>query len=116
MPNRFCAICGKTIDDGAPHFGMCLECYLKENPLFTLPTKYSFKSCVECGSYSKHEGWVVPKNSDIFAVTQEILTKDLLKTYISKQHLEFTFKIKEGSFEYSSRNLLKGFILEIRSL
>ncbi|MHA1150030.1 MAG: NMD3-related protein [Promethearchaeota archaeon] len=113
MPNRFCAICGKNINKDAPHFGMCLGCYLKENPLFILPAKYSFKSCVECRSYSKNEGWVIPKDDDIFATTQEILTKDLLKTYISKQNLEFTFYVREESFEYSSRHLLKGFILEI---
>ncbi|TFG19900.1 MAG: hypothetical protein EU533_06435 [Promethearchaeota archaeon] len=113
MPNRFCAICGKSIDKKAPHFGLCMGCYLKEHPLFVLPERYSFKICVECGSYSKHEGWVVPKEDDILTITQDIILKSLLKTYVSKQNLGFKFNVKEESYEYSSRHLLKGFILEV---
>ena len=60
MSHRFCAICGKPIDNTAPHFGMCQNCYLKENPLFELPSTLSFKICIDCGSYSKKEEWVKP--------------------------------------------------------
>ena len=55
MPNWFCAICGKDLDESAPRFNMCLNCYLKENPLFMLPQIFELRICSECGSYTKHE-------------------------------------------------------------
>jgi len=42
MPNRFCAICGINLGKEDPHFGMCLECYLKEHPLFELPDHFIY--------------------------------------------------------------------------
>jgi NMD protein affecting ribosome stability and mRNA decay len=64
MPRRFCAICGKDIDKTAPHFGMCLECYAKEHPLFELPGKFSMQICIDCGSFNIKEEWIKPKENE----------------------------------------------------
>ena len=63
MPNRFCAICGKSLNEDSPHFGMCLKCYLEENPLFELPKTFSVNVCIDCGSYSKKDVWIEPTKS-----------------------------------------------------
>ena len=70
MVNRFCAICGKNLDENAPHFGMCLNCYLKEHPLFELPNRFSFKTCIDCGSYSIKEEWIKFENEKLGGFTQ----------------------------------------------
>ena len=50
MARRFCAICGKKLDENAPHFSMCINCFAKENPLFEIPKEFSFRMCNECGN------------------------------------------------------------------
>ncbi len=107
MPNKFCAICGKNIDDTAPHFGMCFQCYLIENPLFELPDAFSFKICLDCGSYSKREEWFEPKKTELLSVIEESIKYFLLNSYKKKRNIDFTLSFTEESFVYSSRNLLK---------
>ena len=94
MPNRFCAICGKGIDENDPHFGLCYSCYLKENPLFELPEEFSFNICLDCGNYSKKENWIKPENNDLLATINEALNKYMLQSYIKKERIEFSTVFK----------------------
>lgn len=104
MPHRFCAICGSELDENAPHFGMCLNCYLEENPLFELPKSYNFKLCIDCLKYSIKDEWYEPAKNEIFPVIEEILTRFLLKNYIKHGLIAFSFSF--DNLIYSSRNLL----------
>ena len=104
MPHRFCAICGSEIDENAPHFGMCLNCYLEENPVFELPKSYNFKLCIDCLKYSKKEEWYEPAKKEIFPVIEEVLTRFLLKNYTKQGLIAFSFSFDK--LIYSSRNLL----------
>jgi len=104
MPHRFCAICGSELDEKAPHFGMCLNCYLEENPLFELPKSYNFKLCMDCLKYSIKEEWYDSAENEIFAVIEEVLTRFLLKNYIKQGLILFSFSFDK--LIYSSRNLL----------
>jgi len=87
MAHRFCAICGKTLDKNAPHFGMCLNCYLKENDLFELPEKFTFRTCIDCGSFSVKEEWFNPENNEIFSIIEDVLYRFLLKPISKKKTL-----------------------------
>ncbi|NVM45675.1 MAG: hypothetical protein HWN79_12240 [Candidatus Lokiarchaeota archaeon] len=104
MPHRFCAICGSELDENAPHFGMCLNCYLEENPLFELPKSYNFRLCMDCFKYSKKEEWFEPAENEIFLVIEEVLTRFLLKKYTRQGLIAFSFSFDK--LIYSSRNLL----------
>ena len=104
MPHRFCAICGTELDKNAPHFGMCLNCYLEENPLFELPKSYNFKLCIDCQKYTKKEEWFEPAENEILAIIKEVLTRFLLKNYVKQGLIAFSFSFDE--LMYSSRNLL----------
>ena len=104
MPHRFCAICGSELDENAPHFGMCLNCYLEENPLFELPKSYSFRLCMDCLKYSKKEEWFQPAEKEVFPVIEEVLTRFLLKKYTKQGLIAFSFSFDK--LIYSSRNLL----------
>ncbi len=106
-PRRFCAICGKIIDDSSPNFGMCLECYLKEHPLFELPEKFSFKICNECGSYCKNEERVQPKEIEIESIIEEAIRRYLLGRYNKAGNIEFVISFNQENFEYSSKGLIK---------
>ncbi len=106
MPNRFCAICGIELVNDYPHFGMCLECYLKENPLFELPNKFSLNVCFDCGSYAKKEVWIESLESGIFSIIKEALQKYLLKPILKKNKIEFSISFNEESFVFSSKELL----------
>ncbi|MBY9016173.1 MAG: hypothetical protein KGD68_10810 [Candidatus Lokiarchaeota archaeon] len=104
MPHRFCAICGTVIDEFAPHFGMCLNCYLDENPLFELPNIYSFKLCIDCQKYSKKEEWIESENKDLFKIIEDALIRFLLRNYIKQDMIMFSFSF--DTLVYSSRDLL----------
>lgn len=106
MPNRFCAICGRDIQDDAPHFALCVICYLKEHPLFELPEKFSFKTCIDCGSYSKREQWKLPRENEILSVIEEAIYNFLLKQYLKKGNIEFEIFIDEETIIYSSKDLI----------
>jgi len=107
MPNRFCAICGKVISDADPHFGMCYDCYLKEKPLFDLPKRFSLNICIDCGSYSKKEIWIEPRDNELFPTINEAIHRFLLKNYLKKGNIEFSITFDEKSYIFSSKDLLK---------
>lgn len=107
MPNRFCAICGKVISDADPHFGMCYDCYLKEKPLFDLPKRFSLNICIDCGSYSKKEVWIEPRDNELFPTINEAIHRFLLKNYLKKGNIEFSITFDEKSYIFSSKDLLK---------
>ena len=104
MPHRFCAICGKEIDEFAPHFGMCLNCYLNENPLFELPNNYSFRLCIDCQKYSKKEDWIESDSKDLFKIIEEALIRFVLRNYVKRNMIIFSFSFDK--LVYSSRDLL----------
>ncbi len=106
MPNRFCAICGKVISDADPHFGMCYDCYLKEKPLFDLPKRFSLNICIDCGSYSKKEVWIEPRDNELFPTINEAIHRFLLKNYLKKSNIEFSITFDEKSYIFSSKDLL----------
>jgi len=108
MVNRFCAICGKDISkQDSPHFGMCLECYLEENPLFNLTDDFTFKICSNCLSYSKKEKWIKPEIQDIYSVIKEGINKYILEPSFKEGRIQFQIRLNESSFEYTSKNLLR---------
>ncbi|MHA1931207.1 MAG: NMD3-related protein, partial [Promethearchaeota archaeon] len=107
MPNRFCAICGKNLDEDSPHLGMCLNCYAKEHPLFDLPDKFAINVCIDCGNYSKKDVWLEPSEVDLFSILSETVHKFLLKPLIKNNQIEFSFTFNENSLMYSSKDILK---------
>jgi NMD protein affecting ribosome stability and mRNA decay len=107
MPNRFCAICGISLGEDSPHFGMCLNCYLKENPLFELPKSYSVNVCIDCGNYSKKDAWVTPMSDDMFSILHEIIQKFIIKSQIKNEQIEIDFEINRENIEFSSSDLIK---------
>ena len=113
MPKRFCAICGKDIDDSAPHFGMCLNCYLKENPLFVLPDHFEVKICNNCGKFAKKDTWIQSESHELFEIIEEALEKLLLKQLKNALNIRFEITPIEDSFIYSSKGLLIGLDLKI---
>ncbi|TFG28481.1 MAG: hypothetical protein EU532_05140 [Promethearchaeota archaeon] len=116
MPHRFCAICGKDIDKTAPHYGMCLECYSKEHPLFEFPEKFSLQICIDCGSFIIKEEWIKPQEKEIFSIVKEAVKKYLLKSYSKEDKINFTISFDEGSFVYSSKDLLISMNLMIEGI
>jgi len=113
MTHRFCAICGKDLDKNAPHYSMCMNCYLKENPLFELPSTFSLNICGDCGSFTKSEEWIESESEDLFLIINEALNKYVLKKYLKNDAIEFDFVVDDDSLEYSSNNNLKALSLNI---
>ena len=108
MVNRFCAICGKDIrKQDSPHFGMCLECYLEENPLFNIAKEFTFKICQHCLSYSKKEKWIEPEIQDIYSIIEEGIRKFLLEPSFKDENIEFQIRFDESSIEYTAKNLIR---------
>jgi len=114
MVRRFCAICGKDLDESAPHFGMCLSCYLKERPLFELPKRFSFKTCIDCGSYSIKEEWFEPEVNELDSIIKEAVFRFILKPIERKNDIEFSVFLDEDTFSYSSQDLLKSLDLTVQ--
>ncbi|MBD3341046.1 MAG: hypothetical protein GF353_18195 [Candidatus Lokiarchaeota archaeon] len=112
-PNRFCAICGKDIDDSAPHYAMCLECYLKENPLFFLPSDLSLKICLDCGSYAKKDQWNRPESPNLKSLVFDAIDHYSLKNIKHKREIRFLMKMNEESKEYNSRNLVRSVVVDV---
>jgi nonsense-mediated mRNA decay protein 3 len=106
MPNRFCAICGKKLGEHDPHFGMCLQCYLKENPLFDIPHQLSINMCLDCGSFSKKDVWIEPLNNDLFSILEQAILRFVLKSLLKSDSIEFSISFNEDSFIYSSKDSL----------
>jgi nonsense-mediated mRNA decay protein 3 len=113
MPHRFCAVCGKDLNDSAPNFSLCLNCYLKEHPLFELPDKFSLKICIDCNKYSIREAWTIPEEKEIFSIIEEAVNKSLLKHILKTKKIRFTFSFDKDSMIYSSKDLLKSVNLKL---
>ncbi|TXT54033.1 MAG: NMD3 family protein [Promethearchaeota archaeon] len=113
MPDRFCAICGKPLSKKAPHFAMCLDCYLEENPLFELPQKFSFKVCPDCGKYSKHEKWIDSDSLDIFEIIRQAIYRFLLSSIIEKRNIDFSIEFDEDSLQYTQGDLIRDIDVKI---
>lgn len=113
MSHRFCAICGKDIDDSAPHFGMCIICYLKEHPLFELPGKFTIKVCIDCGNYTIKDKWIESQENEIFLIIENAVRNFLLKPYSKESKIKFSISFDKNSFVYSSKDMLKSVILVI---
>lgn len=113
MPRRFCAICGKDIDETAPHFGMCLDCYLKEHPLFELPENFELKICNYCGKFSKKEIWIQSDSYEPLDIINEAIEKLLLKQIKNEALIHFKVIPEDESFIYSSRGFLVNLNLRI---
>lgn len=116
MSRRFCAICGKDIDKTAPHFGMCLECYSKEHPLFELPEKFSIKICIDCGNYTIKEEWFESHEKEIFSIVENGIRKFLLKPYSKEGKIKFSVSFDKNSFVYSSKDMVKSMKLVIEGI
>ncbi len=114
MPHRFCAVCGKALDNKSTHYNMCMNCYLNENPLFELPDSFSIKICNECGKYSKKEEWVECQSDDVFSIIEESVKRFLLKNYLKSNLIDFVFIHDDQTVIYSSSGLIKSFTLIIR--
>ncbi|MFX1418649.1 MAG: NMD3-related protein [Promethearchaeota archaeon] len=106
MPNRFCAICGKNLGDEDPHYGLCLNCYLKENPLFQLPNNFSLNICLDCGSFSKKDIWIESEQNELFLTIKQAIRRFLLKSFMKKYDIDFSVNLDESSYVYSSKDLL----------
>ena len=107
MPNRFCAICGKDLNDFAPNYGMCLNCYLKEHPLFELQERFSFKICPDCGKYSKKDIWIKSESTELFDIIESSIIRFVLKAYLKRNNIKFFITFDEESIVFSSKDLLK---------
>ncbi|MFX0077498.1 MAG: NMD3-related protein, partial [Candidatus Hermodarchaeota archaeon] len=112
MPHRFCAICGSELEENAPHFSMCLNCYLKENPLFILPKSFNLKLCIDCLKYAKKEEWYEPSEPEVLLVIEEALSRFLLKQYLKQDLISFSFSF--DNLSYSSRDLLTSLEVSVR--
>jgi NMD protein affecting ribosome stability and mRNA decay len=106
MPKRFCAICGKDIDETAPHFSMCLDCYLKENPLFILPDHFNLKICNYCGKFTKKDTWIPSNSYETLEIIEEAIQILLLNQIKNAQSMRFKIIPIEESTIYSSNGLL----------
>ncbi|MEJ2249584.1 MAG: NMD3-related protein [Candidatus Lokiarchaeota archaeon] len=113
MPNKFCMICGKALDKNAPNFSTCLECYIKENPLFELPESFNFKVCSDCFSYSKSNEWIRPENDDILDIIQSAVHTFLLEHFNNYEDIEFEFSFNKDNFGFTSKDLLDHLEVEI---
>lgn len=114
MPHRFCAICGIDLKGDAPHFGMCLNCYLKENPLFKLPQNFNFKICLDCGNFSRKEEWFQSNSNDLFSIIEASISRFLLKPYMKNNSITFLLDYNEESFYYSSKDLLRSLEVKVK--
>ncbi|MFW9881466.1 MAG: NMD3-related protein [Candidatus Thorarchaeota archaeon] len=106
MPLRFCAICGKILGEQDPHYGLCLKCYLKENPLFQLPNDFSFNFCLDCGSFAKKDEWIEPEKNELFFTIKQAIRAYLLKNIVKKHNIDFSIILDENTYAYSSKDLL----------
>lgn len=106
MPKRFCAICGKSLDNKSPHFGMCMGCYLKENPLFELPNTFKLRICLDCYRYSIKQGWVKPEEEDFLEIVKEAVYNSFLKSLEKNEVITFSMDLNKNSLEFSSKDLI----------
>lgn len=52
---RFCVECGKDVENTV--HGMCMDCFLRDRKLLTLPDHIDLETCTECGQFHFHGDW-----------------------------------------------------------
>lgn len=52
---KFCVECGKDCEQTVN--GMCIDCFLKDRTLLSLPDHADLFVCTECGQYQRHGEW-----------------------------------------------------------
>ena len=70
--NGFCVECGKEIEHGV--HGLCMECFLKDRQLISLPAHVDLTVCSNCGEFFTHGEWAVMRPEDAIsnAVRDEV--------------------------------------------
>ncbi|TFF87108.1 MAG: hypothetical protein EU550_03965 [Promethearchaeota archaeon] len=116
MPRRFCAICGKALTEKSPHFGMCIDCYMKENPLFELPVTYKLKICPDCYRYTKRDEWIKPNENEFLSIIKGAIHNTLLKSIDKNEILTFSIDHDRNNFEFSSKDLITSLELKIKGV
>lgn len=53
---RFCVECGKETEDLVN--GLCIECFLRDRQLVSLPEHLNLQICSNCGRYPWHGSWI----------------------------------------------------------
>jgi len=69
-----CPVCGKEVEK--LYEGMCKECFLRENELFSIPNVIDVTVCKECGSYMLGKSWI-HKSKNIEEIIGEHIIKNL---------------------------------------
>jgi len=71
--NGFCVECGKETDQTVR--GMCMECFLKDRLLLSLPDHVDLFTCTACGQFFRHGEWASSETEKaIIAVAKEQLS------------------------------------------
>jgi len=64
--NGFCVECGKEVDKTV--HGLCMECFLRDRQLVSLPDHVDLVICAQCGEFFYHGDWSVMKAEDAIAM------------------------------------------------
>ncbi|MDT7860654.1 MAG: NMD3-related protein [Saccharolobus sp.] len=93
MGKRFCVVCGK---ENVELIGsMCVDCYIKNKQLVSIPRKISGKYCKICGAQWIGGKWVRNTNSSPVSAVEEIILRELPnKIKLDENITEFNFNIK----------------------
>lgn len=69
---RFCVECGK--DQEVTVNGMCMECFLRDRQLLSMPDHVDLNVCTECGQFQRHGDWVsMPIDTAVRRAARETL-------------------------------------------
>lgn len=109
-PNRFCSLCGMTISDGEKFYDnfQCLNCYLKDHPLFSLQEFIYLYICSECGNYSREskvKTWISPQTIDLMDIVKEAIHHYYLETLRRKESIDFEIKIDYDNISPSAQTI-----------
>lgn len=71
--NGFCVECGKEVDHTV--HGLCMECFLRDRSLVSLPDHVDLQRCTICGQYYRHGIWKSMTADDaVTSAAKEALT------------------------------------------
>ncbi len=109
-PNRFCSLCGKPISSSEQFYNnfQCLNCYLKDNPLFLLKEFYYLNVCLECGSFSKESkvrNWISISADNIMEIVKNAVEILFLEPFARKENLDFSIKIDYDNISPYAQNV-----------
>jgi len=88
---RFCLRCGKKESDGEPLIdGLCVDCFIKERPIVSIPDKIDLIRCPVCGSLYMSGSWVPLSGSDeeliLYYINEAVIKKG--KTHPAFKNIE----------------------------